>query len=763
MAVTASRFTFTTAAYSRIIRLETAPCSYIILRQVPTLRPRSRSSSLFSPMPRILPSANSRFSRKTKTARFALTASALGLSIDNLTPQESADVINTVIALYHRKMSINDVSDDMAQSLSRALGVVVEEDNADGRTLRTAINLRFLDAEAIAVLTEDVMTSADSDTLFDWADTLGIEYESDVSAVALVDVINQTLHSLAEVYTFETLAEMSTDALKKSFHHQYGVGNSPQAVTSRGEMVGKLVNKRVFDGRDLDLDDNTRGVNVTPPPGSNSSHHPSLDGVFVSGHTCPPKCKDLFFTSALPFLDIGNILAVFEVGGTILYQVVSLSPVTVSSLTESPVTGTLIALPSTWVANTAGLECLAVLLRFAPCPCVAGTPQVTDLSNSPSADALLGIIPTADVLLGIGSSSRTQVLPPTNRNNASMAETLSSGNSGLAQQDRMNECRGLNVTFHNPDRVHSATNGTGKSNTDSAFNYYIMCISECDRGLPAAQRKFLHHLVSLHFNLDHDLLKPSGITLQAFVPGGKKITQIWQIQNALTNMVRMLDDLRAPTVVYITSEPRFFESLFSGWMNLLNKGDFVGLRELPPDQVLSLLSNKLLGLGCLANSPHSDLWSSAAAQRTGLLKCLEINVGEQVTIAASRAWKSPSNTNSPANPRGNRGGRGGGGGRGSRGTQGGGRGGNSPSQTTLPASTGNSTSSVGATPPVPPSIRALCISALMQKYNQGSACSRLSTCRFDHDMTRNTKAEERKAASNMTSVAAKQTLLTAIG
>jgi hypothetical protein len=330
---------------------------------------------------------------------------------------------------------------------------------------------------------------------------------------------------------------------------------------------------------------------------------------------------------------------------------------------------------------------------------------------------------------------------------------LEPGSGTLAQQDRLHELRGVYACLFNKDRVFTATNGTGKFQTDSAFNHFIMCIAECDRDLPAAQQKFLKHLVSLHFVLSFDADKPSGIHLQAF----------WQIRDALVRMTRMLDDLRSPSSrPVMSSQPRFFESLFSNIVHLLDTGDHVGLKDLPPDLVLSLISNKLLALGCLANSPSSDSWDTEESQRTALSQCLSIDVAQQLTIAAARAWKSKPKT-TPSGPiRVDSQDRGKPTGRSSYNASGrGGRGGRSqPRSTTFPMS---DTSSAPAVHTSTPPGRALCISALMKKYNQGTGCPRQATCRFEHEMAKNTKAEEIRAANNMVQAAAKQALLNAIG
>jgi hypothetical protein len=727
---------------------------------------------------RQLPLAKSKFNHRSKAERLASAAGLLSLSIDGFTPAQAASVIMATNALYHRKKTPVDFSEADARQLCRAFGVVVADD-ADMTSLHYAISLRFLDSVDIAALSDEVLTSADFNTLCDWADTLGVPHDSEVTGAELIEIINQARTPPHETYTIEVLARLSTPSMKNKFRYFFPEGDD--GVT-RDVMIGKLLHKRSVDGMSI-ANELSVGEATASVVGPTTNSLLSLDAMFTSGLTVPPDWSTVVYRLPLPFVKVGNILLLVEQTITTPFQVVSISPVVVTAFPEgetSPVVqGSLTAIDFVWAVSASGLLKLAPALGNAPLPCVAGVPAIFEIPSSPSVNDLLGpsssaSIPVAsiDALLGhVGGRSHSRGSSLLNQTYPS--QVYPSGNEpsfvsgGLAQQDRTQELRGVQSFFNDPDKVYSATNGTGKYTTDSAFNHFIMHVGESDRSLPAAQKKFLSLLVSLRFGLEYDADKPSGIHLRAFSENGKSLSAIWQIRDALANMIHMMDDLRSPIVPgsLAASQPRFFESLFSGWIQLLGKGDHMGLKDLPPSQVLALLSNKLLVLGCLANSPASDSWSSESEQRAAMLGCLEIDVSREITLAASRAWKaapsvgksgSTGNSQTPSRGGGRGGGRGGRGGRGGSPASGGS---NSPSVVKAP--TVPSPSSSSSSPSAP--LRALCISALMLKYKQGSGCTRLASCQFDHDMGRNTKQEERRAAGNMASAVAKQALLTAIG
>jgi hypothetical protein len=769
-----------------------------------------------------------RFSTRTKPAAFKAATDAFGIANADLARPKLVDVMNATSGLLRGTVELTAVKSDTLRSMCVAFNVPLPaEDDDEPEKLQDLLQARFFGEDEIRAMMDSEIEGADLSILLFWADALSIQVPVDASREDVRDMISRARLGLAHDAIIpdvvarkrkldtDTLMMCETDDLRRLGHALLGE-NFAQS-SSRRELVDGLrdldaeesllsATDRVFVGDASTFvaassssssanrfHESVRGVTPAFNLASQSRgqvSEPVLDMLFRSPARLPPEFSGSFVLLNRSQLQVGNIVADVSTPEPSLFRVSAVLPdVSITSVRDRQVFGSLITVQQCWVATEHGLAILSRGNYFPQSsrePVVPAPLEVIDLQDTPSQSI-------RDLFRSAASSAR-QLSPPL----GSLAPSRPSGfnpggiitgnlavNRGCAgtlggspyaplegplgsdlfspaRQDRYEANRGFRTILgHNASRLLDLTNNTGNYTDDRAFNNVIVEMHPDDRSLPALSRQQLKFLLSLQFSLTYDAAKPTGVHLQAFRVNGTPFQYVIQIHDALLTMVRVLDTIRDSQGPVLG----FFFTLFGPMLESLRSANQVGLSKLPANYVIKAISDVLLLFGCRANYPAADNWTTPELQLANLSPSLAIDVTRHVSIASLEALsmhhKRPDADKGRSSGRSSSAGRSSTSGRGRPGL-----GGRTTSQYLRHASGSQSqgVSSGGDQPPAS-TPKGLCISALFEKYGLGSGCHKVTagTCPFNHNVALASKDDQRVAAGRVSKEDKKRQLLTAIG
>jgi hypothetical protein len=743
------------------------------------------------------------------------------------------DILNAISGLLRGTVELTAVKSDTLRSMCIAFGIPLpDEDDDELEVLQDLLQARFYGEEEIRALMDSDLDAAELPLLLFWADALSLQVPVEASREDVRDQIIRARRGLDENQPLpapdgrkrkldnDILMVCETEELRRLGHAL--IGEDFARISSRRQLVESLrdldADESLLAGHNLGLEEAIASpVTVDSPRGSTNlssreqvagtssanlaaqlfghQREPVLDTLFRSSSQLPQELHGSFILLPRTQLQVGNIVAEVSTPEPSLFRVSSIHPdVSITSVHDRQVFGSLITVHQVWAATQHGLAVLARgnHLPHSPLePVVPAQPEIIDLQNAPTQ--------SIRELFRSAASSARQLSPPLgslapsrpcgsthggvgmlaiNRSGAPGVPGGSSHtlNEGLplsdlfspARQDRYEANRGFRTILgHNASRLLDITNNTGNCTDDRAFNNIIVDMHPDDRSLPALSRQHLKFLLSLQFSLTYDTVKPYGIHLQAFRARGAPFQYVIQIHDALLNMIRVLDTIREPQ----GPPPRFFYTLFSPMLDLLRSGDQVGLSKLPASYVITAISDVLLVFGCRANYPAADSWTTPELQLINLAPSLVIDVPRHISIASLEALNSHHKRSDSEKGRG--GGRTSPGGRTSAALPAGRGRSNLGGRTTssylravsgtqsqgAPNNAGDNPSQQFSTP------KGLCISALFEKYALGSGCHKVSsgTCPFNHNVAAASKEDQRAAAGRVSKEDKRRQLLSAIG
>ena len=728
----------------------------------------------------VLRTPRTRYKRSNRDDTLDQAALQFDLDVSTFSKEEKVAVLNSVRNLYAGRNQVTAMAEASLRLLSTAFGVILTEDDDDD-SIRDKISPRFFSADQINGLVLSRVRDSSLDLLRDWASTLGLPIAEDMAApaasISSAIIAARGAPESPKRYSIDTLAPLSTEDLRKR-RRLLGDGLvdadllRPQLISDLlGQQIPAVLPVSPFQAGEEQLIPGMQVVadevpsvlplrsvaveNVPIGPDTNVS----LDGLFADYPSSLEELYRSFFVKVpVTQLQAGMVVGQFATDVT-PFQVISVqASVSIKSVVDHSVFGSVSNISYLWVLSAEGLDALSELLKTPPLPVIAGRPVVIDITGeSPSVSHLLR---QRSSVLALSRSSASSVVTGSD-------PLLGQGETGglLARHDRYEEARGLRTLLRQDmTRFYAITNNTGKLSVDVIYNNLILLVPLSDRELPAVSRKFMRHLATLQFSLTFDPDKPVGLHLQAFRVEGKPFFSVGNIRDALMRMAQLLDLFRSGHGV----ATRFFSDLFSGLIELLSRGAELGFADLPVPFVLSRITNILLEFGVHCNSPAADSWMSDELQRRFLLPVLKVDVALNISLASVQALKShqqrtPAPSREKSRP-------------GSRPSSFAPRAsGSSSSRSSPPGSSsamgvsgstsatgGTGSGSAGSSSSSGGQVQGLCISTLLHKYALGPGCTR-TNCSFPHDLSRASKDDLRAVAARVNNASLKSRLLTAIG